>query len=596
MKWIRWGGLIAFLLITGLIVGFWILLIDGIVERVIEDQGTSLVGAKVELEGADLSLMPTGLVLSGLQVTNPDEPMSNAVEITQLALTLDGLNLLRRKVIVNQMAVTEVRFGTPRKTSGAVTQPAEEKAPTREPAKVEQGFSLPSFDVPDVKEILAKEDLETLKLVETLQRDIQQEHEQWDQRLKDLPGKDTFDKYQQRIEKLKGATKGGVEGILGGVGEVQAIQKDIRTDIAALQAAQTEFKGKIASLRARLDQAVKAPQADVRRLQEKYSLSPQGLANLGATLLGQQVGGWAQQAVAWYGKLKPLLERVKQAEGRGTGPEVVKPIRGSGVDVRFPETQPLPDLLIRLADVSLQLDAGDLSGRIENITPDQDVLGKPLTFDFAGEKLQGLKSVSLKGNLNHIQPANPNDRVNLHAVGYQLHDVALSKQEAWPVSLTKGLADIKVRAGLEGEYLTASVKGNLSSLQVAAGRPDDANPLTQSLSSALSGVSRFGFNADITGTLEEYKIALQSDLDRVMKQAAGKMVQDLSARFTKQLNASISEKVRGPLKELQGSFGGLNGIGGDLASRLTQGNDLLRSLLKEGVAPKGLPGGLKLPF
>ena len=53
----------------------------------------------------------------------------------------------------------------------------------------------------------------------------------------------------------------------------------------------------------------------------------------------------------------------------------VTPLRGKGVDVRFPEYHPLPDLLIRAARVSVEIPAGTLTGQIRHITPDQDVLG-----------------------------------------------------------------------------------------------------------------------------------------------------------------------------------------------------------------------------
>ena len=82
------------------------------------------------------------------------------------------------------------------------------------------------------------------------------------------------------------------------------------------------------------------------------------------------------------------------------------------------------------------------------------------------------------------------------------------------------------------------------------------------------------------------------------------------ARKEQQISRFISisfsfAKVAEPLKALTGSMGGLNGIGGELTSRLTKENDLLKGLLEQGIGkkglpgkilPKGLPGGLKLPF
>ena len=91
----------------------------------------------------------------------------------------------------------------------------------------------------------------------------------------------------------------------------------------------------------------------------------------------------------------------------------------------------------------------------------------------------------------------------------------------------------------------------------------------------------------------------------MLKEAAGKMVQNLAASFGKDLQAAISEKVAEPMKALTGSLSGLNGLGGELTGRLTKENDLLKNLLEQGIGkkaipekvlPKGLPGGLKLPF
>jgi len=94
---------------------------------------------------------------------------------------------------------------------------------------------------------------------------------------------------------------------------------------------------------------------------------------------------------------------------------------------------------------------------------------------------------------------------------------------------------------------------------------------------------------------------LTTDLDRVMSQAAGRLVNDLSRRFTEELSAEVQARVAGPIQGLKKNFSGVEGVGGDLAQRLTKGNTLLTSLAKQGGLPKGLlggelPGGLRLPF
>ena len=133
-KWIRWQGVVAFVVVAGVFAIVWLLLVDMWVERAIERAGTAAVGAKVELDAADLSLMPLGLTLTRLQVTNPDEPMTNAVEIARITGAFDPLELLRRKVIVDAMTVDGVRFNTPRRTSGAIEATPKKKAASSEGA------------------------------------------------------------------------------------------------------------------------------------------------------------------------------------------------------------------------------------------------------------------------------------------------------------------------------------------------------------------------------------------------------------------------------------------------------------------------------
>jgi uncharacterized protein (TIGR03545 family) len=208
--WIRWSGVIAFVVVTALIAAVWFLLVDSWIERTIEKSGTAIVGAKVELDKADLSMFPMGLTLTRLQVTNPEHPMVNAVEVSRIALTLDPLNLLRRKVIVEEMTMDGVELQTPRKHSGAVAKVPEEKS-------LLSSIPLPSFTIPDVKELIQKEDLESLKLAQTARAEVDAERQKWEQRIKELPDKAKLESYRKRIESLKGAGKGGLGGILGGI-------------------------------------------------------------------------------------------------------------------------------------------------------------------------------------------------------------------------------------------------------------------------------------------------------------------------------------------------------------------------------------------
>ncbi len=599
-KWIRWWGLGAFVVVAAILGCVWIFFVDGWVRSLIEEAGTEAVGAKVELDAADLSLFPAGLTLARVQVTDPKKPMTNAVEIAQVSMGLDGLNLLRRKIIVEEMVLSGVQVGTPRVTSGATR----EVSPQEEESDM-FSIDLPSLEVPDVKHILEQEDLETVRLIEALKADLKREKDVWKSRLKELPGKAQLAEYKKRVKQLKKAKKGGLKGILGGVGEVQALKQDIEQELQSLKGAKKEFEEKIVLLRTRLEQVKTAPKRDIQHLKAKYNLSPQGLANMSQTLLGGEIGSWVRQGAMWYERAKPFLEGAHALRGGEAGPEVQTPLRGKGMNVHFNEAHPLPDFLIRKTTVSVNLDLGDLAGTVHNITSDQPTLGLPITFTFSGDQLKKVKSVALEGALNHVVPTDSKDHLTVQARGYELGNIVLSKDAKWPVALTSGLGDVNMKAEIRGEVLAATGGATLTNLNLVAGKEGDTNVLTKSLSSAVTDISRLSLQADVKGTLDQQDVSLSSDLDRILQNAAGKMVRELATKFGTELQSAISAKIAEPMQELKKNFSGFDSIAGDFTERVTQHNGILKNLLEKKLPTKKLKGlkgleklsdGLKLPF
>ena len=574
-KWLR-KGLIFFLCLAVLFSFVWFVLVDLFIERIVEKYGTDIVGAKVELDNADVTLFPVGFALKRLQVTDPYSPMTNALEIERIACSVDGIKLLRRQVIIDEMTLDKVRFNTSRKESGAIpgklnTVPGSLK---KRAGKV---LLLPSLEIPDVNEILEKEDLRSVALAKLLRNDIRDEKERWKKILKELPDKEMLDEYKKRVKALESAAKGDLSGIIGGIAEASVIKKDIESDLKQIQSARREFETRLAHYRKRMDEAIEAPQEDIRRLKDKYSLSPRGLENLTRLLLGPKIGELVDKAVVWHEKLKPIMERVKDKEDK---PEVVKPVSGNG----------MPYFLIRKSDVSVKLKIGDLAGKIKNITPDQDVLRIPLTFIFSGGNLKNAQSAEITGTLDHINPLKSHDIVKLHLKGCRLRDIKLSDQKALPVIIKEGLLDLKLNAEIKGEVITSNIVAGLNSIRLETSAKESAGLLVRSISSALADVSRFTLKAEITGTPADYETQITSDLDRIMKKAVGNIVKEQSASLEEKLKAAIFAKTDGPVKDLKGSFAQLLPVDNELSGRLNTGMELLNAFgIKNGSEEFKLP-------
>lgn len=586
MKWIRWQGLVTFVVLLLFVIGAWFLFVDVAIKKTIESKGTELVKAKVELAGADLSFFPLGLSLTGLEVTNPDAPMTNAFQVDRVALSLEGAELLRRKVVFKEVTLEGVKLNTPRKTSGAIS---EKRGPTpvvsKEPS--DENIKWPSFKIPDAKEILQKEKLQSLELIASFRSDLQKEKEKWQSRLAQLPDKNKFGEYQKKIDRLKSGKKGGLEGILGGANEIMTLQKELRGDLNLIKTAQKELDQNMTTLRKRMAEVKKAPQEDVRRLKEKYSPSPEGLANVSRIFFGKKIGNGIDTFLDWYEKLGPMLERVQE---RKHGREVVKPMRGKGVNVKFKEHEAYPDFLIRIAHVAVEIPAGLIKGRVRNITPDQDVLGLPLTYEFSGGNLTGLASLKIDGSLNHVDPSAPIDTVNVLIRGYDVSDMDLSSGAELPIVLKKATADLEAHAIITGETLKANFLASLQSVNMGTPNEEETSSLMKALTSAISDMKAFDLKAEISGTIQDYNLKLSSDLDNVLKDAVKKQVKAQAVQFEKRLKLVIQEKVGGSMADLETTLGGLGSIGSELTARSHFGDELFKSFQKSGS------GGIKLPF
>ncbi len=587
-RWIRLHGLGIFLIVVIIFAAIWLLVIDDVVEGVIEKAGTAKLGAKVELDSADLSLFPAGLALSRLQVTNPDEPMKNAVEIAKIQVSLDILNLFRRKIIIDDMILDGIRFDTSRPTSGAVISrpkagsrgaaPSETEVPSSSGTDPEKQkcteFELPSLQKANVKDILNSEELYSIKEMSSLRADIDAEKGKWQKQITSLPGKAKFAGYKKRIEDLK-SMKGGLTGILTASKDITAVQKDIQKDIKEIKTSIKTFDTKLSTYKKRFKGLQLAPQQDIQRLKAKYIPSISNISNLGPLLFSKGLCKWSEKAFRWYEKIKPHLKKTKTKEN---GKEVVKPVRGKGVNIRYKEHAPLPDFLIKRTKASIILPIGNLAGKIHNITPDQDVLGIPMTFEFSGEKMKTLESIKIDGVFDATMPDSTNSNINMNLNALQVMDVSLTDSKAFPVTLNKASTNVDLTAFLEGNQIDARIEAALNGVKLSSSTSDDAGLLIQSMGAVLSDVKQVTGTADVKGPIDNYQINIKSNVDDVLKSAIGKTVKKAAAKLEKELTQAVLSKVKGPLGQTSKSLGGFGGLRNELTRRLNSGNGLLKGI------------------
>lgn len=574
-KWIRIKGVAAFIVITAAIILFCVLFADSLIKKAIETTGTLIVGARVELADADLTFIPAGLELTGLAVTNPDAPMTNAVEVHRMALTVETAPLFFRKWIIPEMAATGIRFDTERSRSGAVKK--REKEDVKDPddkKKSGKGLSLPSLDMKDPKKILEQETLASVEEAKKIQEDIKKLKVQYKERIAALPDDDDFEAYEERIKKLKEG-KSSWKALLSKAADLKEITDEVDDDLDAIKSVKKDLEKDVDALEARVKALPNLAKEDYRRLKEKYGPSAMGLDNVTALLFGDAYKGKVETAIKWYKKIQPMLE--KKDSGEAVDPakkqeetEEVKRIRGRGVDIAFTEKRPLPDFLISKGKLELEIPAGTLSGTLKNVTAQQPIVGHPMALTLKGDKLKGIDAVDLAAIIDRVSPKTAGDQFTFSGKGIGIKPVGSDdsiRMKGASAAVT-GKADIS-----KGDTLDANLNAKLTNVSFAAST--DQGKLQQAISRSLADVKAFSIQGTAKGPLDDYDLTVSSDLDTILKKAVKNATKELTAEFEKELQAAIKEKTGTAASSADTDLGGFTALDDDLAKKLQDGKSLL---------------------
>ncbi len=563
MKGIRWWGLGAFVAIVGGIVALWVLFADTLVRRGVESAGTSMVGARVELEAADVGFSPARLELLGLAVTNPDEPMRNALEAERIAFDIDWIGLLLDRVHIDEVAVEGLQFGTERETSGAVMATERTVKESGLIDKARERAEIPPLEVPSVEAVLEREDLRSPEIIEQAQAKLEQRRTALEERLAELPGEEELERYRQQVDE---ATEGDdTASRLRGLKQLRDLVDDIDDDRKALRRARDEVKESLAAASDTASEARRAPQADIERLYRKYTDPGAVAGELAFYLLGPKVEGWVNQGWYWYGRLSPYLGGgdAGDAEAAG-GPETVKAVRRVGRNVVYPEAGEEPRVLVRQVRISGAAGGGDLDGRVTDIAVPPNLWGEPLRLNLAGQAVSGIDRLQVDGSMDRRDPATSISRLDLTANGTDVAGLALGPEDG--ILADRGQADFRVTGTVRDRALDLDVTSAIRDAAFSAG--SDADSILQEVAAALGNAGRLDIGAHVGGTVDAPEFELTSSLTGILEPLLRNRLQAEAGEFREGLVAEVTDRTGGSLEELEASSAKLDSLEQDLESRL----------------------------
>lgn len=564
MKYIRWKALLPLSVLLGLIVVWGVFFADWTLKVAVEKGGTAAVGAKVELAGAKLGILSGNVTLEGLQVTNPNAPMTNIVEVEEMVFDVGILPALEKKVVIDTVAARGIRFNTPRRTSGALPPkpPGEEdegsssqvierfksqiKVPPLELATLTQSVDVGAISADSLATL--REARHAIAYADTARDKLLADLQAADPR----PVIDSAEALARRLQSANLRTL-GLAGARQAVNDVRRTLREIADIDDKLKALETETRGNAAGLQQRLA-AISAARTDdyayARSLLklpsfEVPSIGPQ----LFSDLIAEQMGGvlyWVDRAEKY---IPPGLKRQTQP-----GP---KRLRASGTDVLFPKDNVYPQFLMRMAELSLSLggdgaSAGEYSAKIVGLTTQPAVYGAPTTFNLVrADGQRGPTDIRIDGFFDH-RSAPVRDTLGARLAGISLPSFPLGGLGG-QVVLGTGVSQLALHRNgeeLDGRWIWRAPKVTWQRDSTRA-RPADARTaqVEDVLWRALARIDSVEIDAQVRGTLRAPRLAVRTNIAEAVSSALKAQLADEVRRAEQQVRARVDALVEREVAE-----------------------------------------------
>jgi uncharacterized protein (TIGR03545 family) len=566
---------LLFIIFTGVIV-FNVFFKDMLIEMAAEAGLQAVFNAKVDIQGLHFRILAGRLSLTHMEVANSNKPMRNLFELGETALDVDLFELLKGKVILEDIKCLNIKWDTERKTSGALRPagptPSQQEEKKAEEQKKEEG-GLFDFNITeeDVKKLIdeQKQNLASLKLVGEYGESYAKLTTSWQDSLKQSDKK--IENLSQSVNKINEIKINKIKT----AADAQSAYSAIKTALSDLDKVKKEFDQSAKSFssdlsrmnkdREKLFNTINADYKNITALLPLPSQEKGGVVSLIAqNILGQYLGElytYVNQARSYADMLKPTSEQEVKEK---------KPERFKGMDIQYPSFVK-PKFWLKNMSFSVVDDRsfGTISGELLDLTSQPDLIDKPMIFNLTQTLKQ--ESVALNGriDLRKNPPQLMALKLNLKNFPYQME----KGLEFLSISKMKCQYSLEVAFSLDkSNYSSGSLKVTLTDLDITY---SEDNLVSRGLRKAVATLPFItigaGYSIDQDGKLA-LKIT-ENNIDALIQALISSLIQELTAQTKELVQKEIDKLLESDLKQYKEYYQGMTALAKDWEqNRLTLDN------------------------
>jgi uncharacterized protein (TIGR03545 family) len=564
-KFLRLWGLLAFIIIISVFSVAWIVFADRIVRRSIESSAEIILETNVDIKKAEITLAPLSVNLQKIQIADKSDRSFNRAEVEDVSFTVDANSLLERKVIIDEMRMNRLRFGTRRAPEdiSAVSE-SRTKLPT------------PKVELPSIQEILEKEHIKSFDVIELSLNNADVKLKALKREINDLPDDKVFNAHKQKTQELVEKIRSkGLTGVLVYADEISILQAEVSSDIKQYQVARRNVERLVKQVESDRNAVEATVQEDVRKIKLRYGSIQQAAFSFSEALFGAEFRQRIETGLAWYKRLEPFIGWMTKKIINGL--EIVEKPDGRGIDVRFQENNPRPDFYIGNVKLDMEHSIGLLAGQIMHLTADQHITGQPITFDFSGKEMKTVDRILFNGAIDRVNPDKLNDVISLDVSGLRLKDLSVVTAEGGAIKMVSGQTDLRCTVKNDGKQLSGQINMQFVDTRFASSLYEGKKGAAH-LQKLLDSVSAFSLTARLSGSADSWQLKIESDLDEKFNEYFKATVAEEVRKFESDLENGIRSGLKGKLADLNLASENINKLLDQVTANLTDREKILNTL------------------
>jgi uncharacterized protein (TIGR03545 family) len=554
---IRFEAVVPFLIACALIWAYFTFFFDGHMRRGLEYVGTLANGAEVNVGTFRTRFLGGGLTIRDVQVTNPEKPTHNRLQLGEIRFAFLWDALLRAKFVVRDASVLVIETDRPRKKPGHVLPPEPPgKGPSwattaklkliaklREEldasslgraAKMLEGFN-------PQKALEAVKSLKTVETIDGLIKDLANQEKVWSQALSSLPGQGQVDNIRSRLNSIDlnfsnpAEAPGKIAQVNGLLQEAQGLASSVKGQADVLMGGVTQFGSAYGKIESSIND-------DRKSLELQLSLPKLDAKDLAKELFGKDVLSQAAQAERYAAMAREYMP----AKGEKEKPAIETPPRGQGKNYKFGTPRSYPMFWLQKSEISSKISdseyAGNFEGKLMDFSTEPELLGRPAIAEVKGEfTKQQILGIVARAVLDHTKEVS-RDEISASVASFPIDEKMLTQSEEIDFGFSRARGQALLKGVLEGERLVIQADSTFRELAYLVRAK--SRIVEDILKGVVSSVQTVTAQAQLVIENGKYDLDLRSNL-----------ASELERGFKKQLEAKVAEARRKIEERIQAEIG-----------------------------------------